>query len=234
MKVVILAAGLGSRLNSQTPKPLSVLANGKTILQSQIDIILQNGIDNKDIILVVGHAKDQILSAFPYLVSVENVRYNETNTSKSLLLALHQIKENDVIWMNGDVVMENEVFKRILHTSDTCMAVNSNPVAEEEVKYSLTSRGTIGKVSKAVTDPVGEAVGINKVTSTDLDILINSLERCMDTDYFERGLEFVLEQGIDIFPVDVSDLFCMEIDFPEDMEKVNELITENTLASVKG
>ena len=36
MKVIILAAGIGSRVNNPRPKSLTILKNGLTILQNQI------------------------------------------------------------------------------------------------------------------------------------------------------------------------------------------------------
>ena len=37
MKIVILAAGIGSRLGNPLPKPLTLLKNGQSIMQQQIE-----------------------------------------------------------------------------------------------------------------------------------------------------------------------------------------------------
>ena len=39
MKIIIFAAGIGSRLGNPFPKPLTPLKNGKSIMQRQIDNI---------------------------------------------------------------------------------------------------------------------------------------------------------------------------------------------------
>jgi len=39
MKIIILAAGIGSRLGNTLPKPLTELKNGKSIMQMMIDNI---------------------------------------------------------------------------------------------------------------------------------------------------------------------------------------------------
>ena len=39
MKIVILAAGIGSRLGNPFPKPLTKLNNGKSIMEMQIENI---------------------------------------------------------------------------------------------------------------------------------------------------------------------------------------------------
>jgi choline kinase len=48
------------------------------------------------------------------------------------------------------------------------------------------------------------------------------LEECADSDYFERGLELAIEKaGIKLEPVDISDLFAVEVDFQADLERAN-------------
>jgi choline kinase len=51
------------------------------------------------------------------------------------------------------------------------------------------------------------------------------LEECADNDYFERGLELAIQHnGIEIEPVDISDLFAMEVDFPADLDRANKSV----------
>ena len=53
-------------------------------------------------------------------------------------------------------------------------------------------------------------------------MLLRQLKRVGDQDYFERGIELAIEQdGILIEPVDISDLYAVEVDFAEDLERAN-------------
>lgn len=47
------------------------------------------------------------------------------------------------------------------------------------------------------------------------------LERCGDTDYFEKGIEMGVQSGLQMQTVDISDVLCTEIDFEEDLRRVN-------------
>jgi choline kinase len=48
------------------------------------------------------------------------------------------------------------------------------------------------------------------------------LDECADNDYFERGLELAIEKaGIELEPVDISDLFAVEVDFQDDLDRAN-------------
>tara|TARA_S200000501_G_scaffold354685_1_gene375615 strand:+ start:1511 stop:2191 length:681 start_codon:yes stop_codon:yes gene_type:complete len=226
MKAIILAAGIGSRLGRPHPKPLTVLSTGETILARQIRY-LSKLIGEDNIIIVVGFKKDLIMEAFSNQLYVYNNIYDTTNTSKSLLCALKKVKNEDVIWLNGDVVFDENVLNPIINFNGSCMAVNTHSVAEEEVKYNVFEDGSINQVSKVLTNGLGEAVGINKIKKENLSKLIEELNNCDIQDYFERAIEFSIESGMKIYPVDVSNYLCMEIDFNDDLDIMNEKLESN-------
>ena len=226
MKIIILAAGIGSRLGNPFPKPLTPLKNGKSIMEYQTENIASKfNID--DINVVVGFKKDLIMERFPELTYIYNPFFDRTNTSKSLLQALKKNRDKSVMWFNGDVVFDRQILD-ILHpyikSKTSFVAVNTSKVADEDVKYTLKD-GFINELSKTVKNGLGEAVGINFISSKDIQAFINRLEECDDNDYFERGLELAIEKdGIKITAVDISAFNCMEIDFVEDLENVNKML----------
>ncbi len=220
MKVIVLAAGIGARLGRPHPKPLTTLVHGPTIMDEQISGLLHY-VPAEDICLVVGFKRQMIRAKFPYFAHVENIDFRTTNTSKSLLLGLREIGDCDVLWLNGDVVFDHHVIGRLIAEINSCMAVNTALVDDEEVKYRTNSDGTIAHVSKELGDALGEAVGINKVSARDVPLLIDCLEACDDRDYFEKALELAISRGLKLYPVDVSDLFCCEIDTEADLAMVN-------------
>jgi len=224
MKAIILAAGIGSRLGNLDPKPLTKLSDGESILQRQINYLSEYiGINN--IYIIVGYKKDVIMEAFPELLYIYNNCYDTTNTSKSLLLGLQKIDEKeDVIWLNGDVVFEKELLLQIINCSQSCMAVNTKEVGEEEIKYNVFDDGNIKDVSKTASPALGEAVGINKIISSDLSLFKGNLEKCTNQDYFEKALELSIQDGMKIIPVDINKYLCMEIDFLDDLEQINNQI----------
>ena len=224
LKIIILAAGIGSRLGNHYPKALTRLSNDKTMMQCQIESLL-NYVTINDIHVVVGYKKNLIMDEFPNLIFLYNNDYDNTNTSKSLLLGLQKVCENDVLWLNGDVVFETTILQDIINFEKSCMAVNTANVGEEEIKYTLNESGTIAEVSKTVVDSLGEAIGIYKIIAKDIQLLINELKSCDNNDYFEKGIEGAIKRGLDIYPVNISNKFCMEIDFEEDLHVVNQFLS---------
>ena len=224
-QIVILAAGMGSRLGRSLPKPLTELADGRTIMQQQFDNIDHAFGSAAHVTIVVGYKLEHIIEAFPRASFVYNEQYDQTNTSKSLMRALQASSPGGVLWMNGDVVFDPTVLERaamLVAREQSFVSVNTSKVSDEEVKYTTDAEGYIRELSKTVKNGLGEAVGINYISRDDKATLIRHLKRVDDQDYFERGLELAIEQDrLLVEPVDISDLYAVEVDFAEDLERAN-------------
>lgn len=226
-QVVILAAGMGTRLARPLPKPLTELRDGRSIMKQQIDNLKYAFADSYRVMIVVGFKLEAIIERFPEATFVYNEFFDQTNTSKSLLKALRASGDGGVLWMNGDVVFDPEVLVRVtpkMEADQSFIVVNQSKVSDEEVKYTLDSQGYIKELSKQVVGGLGEAVGINYVSAQDKASLIERLGEVDDQDYFERGIEYAIEKDAARFKaVDISDLYAVEVDFAEDLERANEL-----------
>lgn len=227
-EVVILAAGMGSRLGRSLPKPLTELSDGRSIMRQQLDNISAAFGQSQRVTVVVGYKLEHIIEAFPEASFVYNELYDQTNTSQSLLRALKATGPQGVLWMNGDVVFDPRILDRALEfveRDQSFVTVNTAKVSEEEVKYTTSAEGYIKELSKTVRGGLGEAVGINFVSQRDKELLISQLQRVGAQDYFERGIELAIENhGMLVEPLDVSDLYAVEVDFAEDLERANHFV----------
>lgn len=228
-QIVILAAGMGSRLGRSLPKSLTELADGRTIMRQQFDNIETAFGADAAVTIVVGYKAEEIVERFADSAGfVYNEQYDQTNTSKSLLRALRASRKGGVLWMNGDVVFHPDTLVRareLVLSDQSFVTVNTSKVSDEEVKYTVGAEGYIVELSKTVgKGALGEAVGINYISSRDKAAFIRNLERCAAQDYFERGLELSIEKDrILVEPMDISDLYAVEVDFAEDLERANGL-----------
>jgi choline kinase len=224
-QVVILAAGMGSRLGRTLPKPLTELSDGRTIMGQQFDNIHHAFGTKAQVTIVVGYKLEHIIEAFPQASFVYNEQYDQTNTSKSLMRALQASGPGGVLWMNGDVVFDPAVLDRaaaMIAREQSFVTVNTSKVSDEEVKYTTSAEGYIKELSKTVKGGLGEAVGINYISAADKSTLLRQLKAVGDQDYFERGIELAIEQNrMLVEPVDISDLYAVEVDFAEDLERAN-------------
>src|SRR5690606_22731217 len=130
-----------------------------------------------------------------------------------------------VLWMNGDVVFDPMALERaaaLVAREQSFVSVNTAKVSDEEVKYTTDAEGYIRELSKTVSGGLGEAVGINFVSRDDKAMLLRQLKRVGDQAYSERGIELAIEADkLRFEPVDISDLYAVEIDFAEDLERAN-------------
>ena len=225
IQVIILAAGMGTRLGRPHPKPLTVLNTGQSIMAQQFERVQTAFGEAARITVVVGFKMDLVMEAFPDALFVYNEVYSETNTSKSLLKGLRSTVDGGVLWLNGDVVFDQGILESVskyVAADESFVCVNTATVAEEEVKYTVDDDGYIKELSKQVVGGLGEAVGINFISSTDKPKLIERLKECGDQDYFERGLELAIaDDGVQILPVDISEHNAVEVDTGEDLDRAN-------------
>ena len=225
VQAVILAAGMGTRLGRPWPKPLTRLNDGRTIMQQQLENLQLTFGEDLRVLTVVGFKLELILEAFPDVAYAYNESYDQTNTNRSLLKALRLTPPGGVLWMNGDVVFDPGVLERakdMMAQGRSFICVNTAAVGDEEVKYTVDDRGNVAQLTKSVSQPLGEAVGINYVAPTDRESLIAGLAACADNDYFERGIELAIERdGMQVYPLDIMEFFAVEVDFEEDLTRAN-------------
>jgi choline kinase len=237
LQAVILAAGMGTRLGRSLPKPLTVLGDGRSILHQQLDHLRAVLGAGTEITLVVGYQAETIMKAASGARFVHNPAFATTNTSKSLWYALTASQPGGVLWLNGDVVFDPAILQHALpalRDDQSFVCVDTATVGEEEVKYTLDADGYIKHLSKSVVGGRGEAIGINYVSASDKQTLIEHLEACDDQDYFERAMETAIAgTGLRFRALEISIYAAVEVDFEEDLVRANMRCLQNGITTPK-
>ena len=128
MKVIILAAGQGTRLRPLTddrPKCM-VEVNGKSMIERQLDVMRGCGIKDEDITIVAGYRSDVLINKFlnTDIRVIKNEQFETTNMVCSLMCAGNQMKaEEDIIVSYGDIIYDETVFHSILSAQDTMSVI---------------------------------------------------------------------------------------------------------------
>ena len=119
MKVIILAAGQGTRLRPLTddrPKCM-VEVNGKSIIERQLAVMHTCGIKDEDITIVAGYRGDVLQQKFQdtKMDIIINEDYETTNMVCSLMCARELMESQDDIMISyGDIIYEETVLRSIL------------------------------------------------------------------------------------------------------------------------
>ncbi len=230
MKAVVLVAGVSRRLYPLTehrPKCLMEVG-GKAILDHQIGALRSVGI--REVCLVTGYRREQIVAhvehrypdmEFEYRI---NHHFFETNTALSLLEAADAFLDRDFVYLNGDVLFEAALLERVVRAPcQAALAVEAKPCGEEEVKVICDEAGRVLEIGKEL-DPklsLGEFIGVARFTAPFTAWFYKALDDVrhdgMRNEYFEEALARMAARH-PMHAVDVTDLPCIEIDFPEDYE----------------
>lgn len=130
MKVIILAAGQGTRLRPLTddrPKCM-VEVNGRSIIERQLEVMYRCGIAEKDITIIAGYCSEALKRKFgnTALNIIINGEYESTNMVYSLMCARSLMEEQeDVLVSYGDIIYNETVLQKILEAeAETSVVVD--------------------------------------------------------------------------------------------------------------
>lgn len=128
MKVIILAAGQGTRLRPLTdhcPKCM-VNVNGRSIIERQIDVMYSCGIKEEDITIITGYCSNVLQDKFKDtgINFIFNTEFERTNMVYSLMCARQVMEqEEDILVSYGDIIYSNEVLQKLLNYKENISVI---------------------------------------------------------------------------------------------------------------
>ena len=225
MQAIILAAGKGSRIQSNIPKTMLKINDKKTILDFIIDG-LSKKIVRENIIVVVGFKKELIIKHFQNLDFVYNSEYNVTGPVKSLRCGLEKIND-DVIVINSDLFLDHKLLNRMLDSDKSCILVNTKKGRKEAMKYVIDEKGYIKKLSKELSHYKGESLGAYVIRKEYLNSFKHELANTDNQAYDSESLNKLIAKNIlNFIPIYTNNLFCHEIDFTSDLKLVRNYLSK--------
>ena len=231
MQAVILAAGLGKRIQSITnciPKCL-IEVNGKRIINYQLDTLNNLGI--QDIVVVVGYLQEKIRTIIGNrVIYIENAIYGKSNSSYSLWLA-RNILLGDFIYLNGDLLFHESILKRLLDDpAENVMATDHSKIEQEDDMFKARiEAGQIIELTKRMDPKKTSAVapGPVKFSKRGRNVLFSALEKIVhrgDKSQWCYSIFSRIAAEIQLKSLDISDLPWIEIDTVEDLERAKRMI----------
>lgn len=232
MQLVILSAGIGSRLKPLTdkvPKCLVEVAN-KPILGHQIDLFINNK-NVEEILIVIGYKPNLVRSFIENnyggkqkITCIENKDFSTTNNMFSLYLTKNYIRGKFLL-INGDVILEPGIINDFLpFPYEDSIAVDVGKYFEESMKV-IEEDGFIVDISKNISkeEALGCSIDFYKFSDSGAKVLFSKIENIILKRkqlklWSEVALKEILNQGVLKFkPFDIKGKYWFEIDDLEDL-----------------
>jgi choline kinase len=237
MKAVILAAGVGRRLDGGDDHPPKALLrfDGKTLLQRHLEILASCGV--RDVGIVVGYRAEAIEAELGRLgrrgdvQTLFNSRFREGSIVSlwTARQALAGAGDRPLLLMDADVLYDRRLMARLVGSAHAnCLLLDRNIEPGDEPVKLCVRGGRIVDFQKRPTvahEWHGESVGFFKFSPA---IAASVAERCdayvangqAAFEYEEAIRDLILESLPGTFDFeDISGLPWTEIDFAEDLRR---------------
>lgn len=235
MKVIILAAGRGSRLGDRTkdrPKCMVELC-GKTILQRCMESLEQAGVSRQDIGIVTGYRPQDIqVEGVTYF---HNENWESTNMFCSLMEAKEWLEQEPCIVCYSDIVFSPTAIERLAICPAPCALTYftdfwalwqlrmEDPLSDLET-FRLSTQGQlteIGKKPSTHNDVEGQYMGLIRFTPESWQWVMKTIETPLPKPVAKLDmttlLQGMLEQGYPIVAI-ATDALWLECDTQADIE----------------
>jgi len=237
MKVIILNAGTGKRLGSLTkhnPKCLIKITDKETILDLQLKTF--NECNLVDLVMLTGPFEDKIKTYisenYPTLnvQYMQNPVYNKTNYIYSIYL-LKDVINDDVILLHGDLIFSKLILEQLINSKEkNCVPVNKEIKTPKKDFKALIVNEKIIRIGVDIFGPnCAFLAPLYKLSKQFFKIWLNQIEKFIKQNkvdcYAEDALNEILDK-LDLKPIYIDDIGCMEIDDFEDLEVIKKYFAE--------
>ncbi len=241
MKVLIMAAGVGSRISRhlQNQPKCCVDINGKPLIRVTFELLNRKGLTN--IALVTGYQEKYIhhaLEGFQY-ARYFNPFYRVANSVSSAWFARDFLAGDDLIIMNGDVFMEDAVLDQLLHDDRSPLLLgDSTRIAEADYRF-CWKNNKLTKYGKELdnVETTGEYVGIARLKKDDLVDFRQEVIECVSKEdyncWWEDVIYRTINQGRNVYVKDIAGNFWAEVDYIEDYERIKKFM-KNSISQLQG
>ena len=223
MQAVILAAGMGSRLNVMTGGGSKALVDigGRPLLLHTLEALADHGIG--PVLVIVGHEAPALREAIGDRAEVLlNDRFAETNSLYSLWLARDWITGPFVL-LNCDLFFDPQILDDLLEQSGNVLAYDSTSSrGREQTKVALKERRVVDLGKDLPSNSArGESLGMIKFDAEGARAMIATAKHLI-----EAGQEnaWVIEatrtvcKEITLYGLNIAGKSWTEIDFPYDLD----------------
>ena len=236
-KCIILAAGVGSRLQPLTndnPKSCLEITNNESLIERVVRQLI-TFTDISEIIICVGFQSQRILDKLrdvDFNISYcHNADFETTNNMYSAWLALqNSALDHDVIVVNADCVYDDSIVQKLDMVERSSIFYDPAKWDDESMKIMIDDNARVSAISKAIEKDAHSYVSIDlyKIIGKDVHSYFSAIEKFINNGELNSWNELAIEQmiqhhGCDIYGVEIGSAPWFEIDTLVDYENAKTL-----------
>jgi choline kinase len=236
INVIILAAGIGSRLRPLTdnlPKCM-VPVNGVPLINRLVDQL--NEFDNLKVNIVIGYQAEALQKHFDGTDTnlIYNEEYTTTNNMYSLYLAMNEVDISDgVMIINADCIYEDGILDACINSENSCIMIDTDFFNEESMKVLVEDdfiRGIAKKYTKM--ENTFTSIDMYKFDRYDAVQLFEQVKSIVTSGEKNSWTEVAIHEAVSSKKIDIKALPIngwkwYEIDNLEDLSNASKLFANS-------
>lgn len=225
MKYIFMAAGKGTRLQPLTlkhPKSMFKLDSETTLIHRMVNLIKKLD-SNADIVIVTGHMHRSIEEQIQGVTFVYNPFFEVTNSIASLWFAESHLDADNIVLIDGDIVVSEELMREVVCKSVDKPTVLLDSSIRMDGDYNVEVSGEkVLVMSKDLESYHGEYAGITKLDRDSALLMRNEMDSMIEEGYYDQWYENALVQLIfktdfKLYYQDIRDYDWTEVDSVNDL-----------------
>lgn len=225
MKYIFMVAGKGTRLQPLTlkhPKSMYKLDEDTTLLQRMVALIKKHD-KEADIVVVTGHMHRAIEEQVSGVTFVYNPFYEATNSIASLWFAQSHMDTDNLVLVDGDIVMSDELIKEVLCKPVDRATVLVDSSIKTDGDYNVEVSGEqVLVMSKDLNSYYGEYAGVTKLDRESSLLMRKEMNNMIEEGFYDQWYENALVQLIfkhnfRLYYTDISNYEWTEVDSVNDL-----------------
>ncbi len=225
MKYIFMVAGKGTRLQPLTlkhPKSMYKLDEQTTLLQRMVRLIKKHD-KEADIVVVTGHMHRSIEEQIEGVTFVYNPFYEVTNSIASLWFAQEHLDADNVVLIDGDIVMSDELVRDIMCKPVEKPSVLVDSSIKTDGDYNVEVSGDqVLVMSKDLDNYYGEYAGVTKLDHDSALKMKEEMDSMIEEGFYDQWYENALVQLIfkndfKLYYIDISNYEWTEVDSVNDL-----------------
>lgn len=227
MNIIILAAGIGSRLyplTKDTPKCLLKIDH-QTILEKTLSN-LKNVDNSTHKYIIVGFEYNKIKEIIPDCIFIHNPFFRKTNSIASLWFA-SDLLDNEVLILNADVCLSKEILEKVFQSKlDNFVICDSSKKCTDADYKIVAQNNNVVNMGKILLDDnyLGEYAGLTKLNQEGALKLKHKIKEMVfneqyDTWYETALVNLIKEQNFQLSYLDITNMPWVELDSIKDLER---------------